>query len=59
MKGKVKFIVSVEIDTGDNTPRGAVLEELASSRVLLAKEVVIIEPPTTVGVYSPQLEEVR
>lgn len=56
--GRIRFVVSAEVDTGDDTPMEAVLDELAHSGVVLSKEVIMIEPPETIGVSDPQLEEV-
>jgi hypothetical protein len=57
-EGRVNITVSVEIDSGDDTPMEAVIKELASTCVVLSKEVVMIEPPEHIGVYDPQLEKV-
>lgn len=56
-KGRVNFILSVEVDTGDDTPMDAVLEELAGSHALISKEVLMIETP--IAVFNPQIEEVE
>ena len=58
-RGRIEFIVSAEVDTGDETPMEAIIEELALSVVVLSKEVIMIEPPPTVGVFDPQLVVVR
>lgn len=58
-EGTVYFVVSAEVDTGDDTPMEAVLEKLASSFVLLSKEVVMIETPDAVGVCNPKLVRVE
>ena len=57
-KGTVYFVVSAEVDTGDDTPMSAVVDELSGSHAVLSKEVVMIETPDTVGVSSPKVEDV-
>ena len=58
-KGTVYFVVSAEVDTGDDTPMDEVLKELAGSSAVLSHEVVMIETPDTVGVCNPKVVRVE
>ena len=57
-QGRINIVVSVEIDTGDDTPMEAMVGAIAEeTNVVLSKEVVMIE--SRFPLYSPQIEEVE